>query len=227
MLTTIIRTVILYFSAVISVRLMGKRQIGELQPTELVVTILLSEIAAIPIQDNDIPLINSLIPLMLLVGFEIILSVINVNNVRFRKISDGNPFIIVRDGVPDQKKLKMLRLSVDDILSALRQKDVFDISDVQYAIMETNGSVSVLLKPEKRNLSPRDMKIETEDKGFLSPVIIDGRVLKNHLRECNKSLDDILNELNSQNYKQDDIVLMTVDKNGNYSYIFKDKKESE
>ena len=227
MLTTIIRTVILYFSAVISVRLMGKRQIGELQPTELVVTILLSEIAAIPIQDNDIPLINSLIPLMLLVGFEIILSVINVNNVRFRKISDGNPFIIVRDGVPDQKKLKMLRLSVDDILSALRQKDVFDISDVQYAIMETNGSVSVLLKPEKRNLSPGDMKIETEDKGFLSPVIIDGRVLKNHLHECNKSLDDILNELNSQNYKQDDILLMTVDKNGNYSYIFKDKKGSE
>lgn len=227
MLTTIIRTVILYFSAVISVRLMGKRQIGELQPTELVVTILLSEIAAIPIQDNDIPLINSLIPLMLLVGFEIILSVINVNNVRFRKISDGNPFIIVRDGVPDQKKLKMLRLSVDDILSALRQKDVFDISDVQYAIMETNGSVSVLLKPEKRNLSPGDMKIETEDKGFLSPVILDGRLLKNHLHECNKSFDDIMNELNNQNYRQDSILLMTVDKNGNYSYIFKDKKESE
>lgn len=222
MLTTIIRTLILYFSAVISVRLMGKRQIGELQPTELVVTILLSEIAAIPIQDNNIPLINSLIPLMLLVGFEIILSVINIKSVRFRKISDGNPFIIVRDGVPDRKIMEMLRLSVDDILSALRQKDVFDISDVQYAVMETNGSVSVLLKPEKRNITAADMKIKTKDTGFLSPVITEGRVLKNNLSQCNKSPDDIMNELKKHNYKQDDIFLMTVDKNGKYSYIFKD-----
>ena len=95
MLTTIIRTLILYLAAVFSVRLMGKRQIGELQPTELVVTILLSEIAAIPIQDNDIPLINSIVPVMLLVGFEILSSVIGIKSVRFRKINDGNPFIII------------------------------------------------------------------------------------------------------------------------------------
>lgn len=166
MLTTIIRTLILYLAAVFSVRLMGKRQIGELQPTELVVTILLSEIAAIPIQDNDIPLINSIVPVMLLVGFEILSSVIGIKSVRFRKINDGNPFIIIKDGVIDQKKLKALRLTVDDLLSALRQKDVFDISDVEYAVMETNGAVSILLKPEKRGVTAQDMNITIKDSGF-------------------------------------------------------------
>ena len=195
MLTTIIRTLILYLAAVFSVRLMGKRQIGELQPTELVVTILLSEIAAIPIQDNDIPLINSIVPVMLLVGFEILSSVIGIKSVRFRKINDGNPFIIIKDGVIDQKKLKALRLTVDDLLSALRQKDVFDISDVEYAVMETNGAVSLLLKPEKRGVTAQDMNMTIKDSGCLCPVIVDGRIIGKHLSSCGcsrKKLDSAL-----------------------------------
>ena len=222
MLTTIIRTVILYLAAVFSVRLMGKRQIGELQPTELVVTILLSEIAAIPIQDNDIPLINSLVPLMLLVGFEILSSVIGIKSVRFRKINDGNPFIIIKDGVIDQKKLKALRLTVDDLLSALRQKDVFDISDVEYAVMETNGSVSLLLKPEKRGVTAQDMNITVKDSGFLCPVIIDGRIIGKHLSNCGFSRKKLDSALKKAKLSQNEVLLMTVDKNGKTEIIKKE-----
>lgn len=222
MLTTIIRTVILYLAAVFSVRLMGKRQIGELQPTELVVTILLSEIAAIPIQDNDIPLINSIVPLMLLVGFEILSSVIGIKSVRFRKINDGNPFIIIKDGVIDQKKLKALRLTVDDLLSALRQKDVFDISDVEYAVMETNGSVSLLLKPEKRGVTAQDMNITVKDSGFLCPVIIDGRIIGKHLSNCGFSRKKLDSALKKAKLSQNEVLLMTVDKNGKAEIIKKE-----
>ncbi len=222
MLTTIIRTVILYLAAVFSVRLMGKRQIGELQPTELVVTILLSEIAAIPIQDNDIPLINSIVPLMLLVGFEILSSVIGIKSVRFRKINDGNPFIIIKDGVIDQKKLKALRLTVDDLLSALRQKDVFDISDVEYAVMETNGSVSLLLKPEKRGVTAQDMNITVKDSGFLCPVIIDGRIIGKHLSNCGFSRKKLDSALKKAKLSQNEVLLMTVDKNGKTEIIKKE-----
>lgn len=222
MLTTIIRTVILYLAAVFSVRLMGKRQIGELQPAELVVTILLSEIAAIPIQDNDIPLINSIVPLMLLVGFEILSSVIGIKSVRFRKINDGNPFIIIKDGVIDQKKLKALRLTVDDLLSALRQKDVFDISDVEYAVMETNGSVSLLLKPEKRGVTAQDMNITVKDSGFLCPVIIDGRIIGKHLSNCGFSRKKLDSALKKAKLSQNEVLLMTVDKNGKTEIIKKE-----
>lgn len=222
MLTTIIRTVILYLAAVFSVRLMGKRQIGELQPTELVVTILLSEIAAIPIQDNDIPLINSIVPLMLLVGFEILSSVIGIKSVRFRKINDGNPFIIIKDGVIDQKKLNALRLTVDDLLSALRQKDVFDISDVEYAVMETNGSVSLLLKPEKRGVTAQDMNITVKDSGFLCPVIIDGRIIGKHLSNCGFSRKKLDSALKKAKLSQNEVLLMTVDKNGKTEIIKKE-----
>lgn len=224
MLTTIIRTVILYLAVCISVRLMGKRQIGELQPTELVITILISEIAAIPIQDNDIPLINSLIPLMLLVGFEILSSVIGIKSVRFRKMNDGNPFIIIKDGVIDQKKLKELRLTVDDLLSALRQKDVFDVSDVEYAVMETNGAVSLLLKPEKRGVTAKDLNINVKDNGFLCPVITDGRILGKHLSSSGFSRKKLDLALKNAKLSQDEVFLMTVDKNGKAQIIKKGGK---
>lgn len=224
MLTTIIRTTVLYLAVVVSVRLMGKRQIGELQPTELVITILLSEIAAIPIQNNTIPLINSLVPLMLLVGFEILSSVIGVKSVRFRKITDGNPFIIIKDGVIDQKKLKQLRLSTDDVLSALRQKEVFDLSEVEYAVMETNGAVSVLLKAQSRTATVKDLDLTPKaDNGFLYPVITDGKIMGSHLAAANYSKKKLSAELKKYKLTESEILLMTVDKNGKASIIKKEK----
>ncbi len=227
MLTTIIRTTVLYLAVVISVRLMGKRQIGELQPTELVITILLSEIAAIPIQNNTIPLINSLVPLMLLVGFEILSSVIGIKSVRFRKVTDGNPFIIIKDGVIDQKKLKQLRLSTDDVLSALRQKEVFDLSEVEFAVMETNGAVSVLLKAQSRTVTVKDLDLTSKtDSGFLYPVIIDGKIMGSHLTDANYSKKKLSAELKKNKLTESEVLLMTVDKNGKASIIKKEKTRS-
>ena len=130
MLITLFRSIILYVLIIAAVRIMGKRQIGELQPTELVITIMISEIAAIPMQDNGLPLFNSIIPILVLVAFEIILSVINMKSMRFRRVMEGNSIIVIRDGKVDQAALKKLRITTDDLTESLRQKDVFDISEV-------------------------------------------------------------------------------------------------
>ena len=153
MLVTLLRTIILYILVLITIRVLGKRQVGELQPADLVLTILLSEILVIPMQDPEIPLVHTFIPVLLLIGFEIVISVISLKSLRFRTLLQGNSLIVIRNGVVDQKQLQRLRFTVDDLLEALRKKDVFDITTVQYAIVETDGTLSVLLKPEKDRTS--------------------------------------------------------------------------
>lgn len=148
MTTALIRSIILYILVIFSVRLMGKRQLGELQPSEFVITILVSNIATLPLEDSDIPLIMGITPILALVCFEVLMSWITLHFPAVRKIVSGRPKIVVRNGKPDDHALRELRLSMDDLNAALRSKDVFDIADVQYAIVETNGSISVL-KEEK------------------------------------------------------------------------------
>ena len=125
-----IRAIIIYVVIIIAVRLMGKRQVGELKPHELVITILISAIAVIPLEENSMPLANCLVPILLFVSLEIIMSVISMKSLWFRNLLQGRPIFIIRQGKLDQKKLKQLRLTMDDVVDALRQKDVFDISQV-------------------------------------------------------------------------------------------------
>lgn len=224
MLVTLIRTLILYIFMIAIMRIMGKRQIGELQPTELVITLLLSEIIAIPMQDNDIPLVSTFIPALVLVGFEIITSLISLKSVRFRTLIQGHSIIIIDDGKLNYEKIKELRFSIDDILEALRQKDVFDISQVQYAIVETNGNISVMLKPENEPVTMKDLNLTCEDNGLPCIVILDGEVIKADFRTCHmtdKKLEKIL-----KNDKIDikNTLLMTVDKSGNKVVLKKEKK---
>jgi uncharacterized membrane protein YcaP (DUF421 family) len=222
MLTTIIRVVILYLFVSAAIRIMGKRNIGELQPTELVITLLLSEFASIPIEDNSVPLINSLIPVMILISLEIINSVISMKSTKFRNISDGNALLIIKDGKLDQKQLKKLRFSVDDVLSALRQKDVFDINEVAYAIIETNGTLSVLLKPQFQNATKQDVKVKTKNDGYTCPVIIDGVVLKKNLEVLEINKEDIEKILEKKKVHKQEIFLMNIDKNKNAEIILKE-----
>ncbi len=222
MLTTIIRVVILYFFVTIAIRIMGKRNIGELQPTELVITLLLSEFAAIPIEDNSIPLINSIIPVMILISLEILNSVISMKSTTFRNLSDGNALLIIKDGKLDQKQLKKLRLTVDDVLSALRQKDVFDINEVSFAVIETNGTLSVLLKPEFQNATKKDVNIKTKSDGFTCPVIIDGVVIKKNLEYCDISKETIEKILEKKNVHKKQVFLMNIDKSKNAEIILKE-----
>ena len=222
MLTTIIRVVILYLFVSASIRIMGKRNIGELQPTELVITLLLSEFASIPIEDNSVPLINSLIPVMVLISLEIINSVISMKSTKFRSISDGNALLIIKDGKLDQKQLKKLRFTVDDVLSALRQKDVFDINEVAYAIIETNGTLSVLLKPQFQNATKQDVKVKTKNDGYTCPVIIDGVVLKKNLDVLEINKEDLERILEKKKVHKKQIFLMNIDKNKNAEIILKE-----
>ena len=158
MLITIIRLVVLYCMINLALRLMGKRQVGELKPTELVVTILLSELAVMPIQDNSLPMTTAIIAAAVLVSLEIISSVIATFSTRFRKVTQGSPVVIIERGKLDQAELTNLRIAYDDLMEALRQKDVFDVTQVQTAIMETNGQISVELKPEHQPLTKEDQQ---------------------------------------------------------------------
>lgn len=223
MLVTLARALILYVLIIICMRIMGKRQLGELQPTELVITILLSEIAAIPMQDNALPLGNSIVAVLLLVALEIINSVFVLKSSRFRSFLQGNSLVVIRDGVIDQKQLKRLRFTVDDLLDRLRQKDVFDVSDVRYAIVETNGQLSVMLKPEKETITAEMADIPNKTKGLLCMVINDGKFLRRSFKECNMNEEKLYSVLKSENIEMDEVLFMVADKEGNYTIVKKDE----
>lgn len=222
MFVTIIRTVILYFIVICVVRLMGKRQIGELQPTELVITLLLSEIIAMPMEDNDIPLISTVVPVMLLVTLEIITSAVSMKSLKFRFLVQGHPIIIIRDGELQQKEMKKLRLTIDDILEALRQKDIFDISLVAYAIIETNGRMSVMLKPDFETVTNKNAGIASEDSGIPCVVITDGQIERSAFEDCNMTDEKLKSIIKRQNIDVGNTLLMTVDKSGKTVVIGRD-----
>ena len=221
MLTTIIRTFIIYCAVTLCIRLMGKRQLGQLQPGELVITILISEIAAMPIGDNNIPILNSLIPLFLLVSFEIINSLIDRKFVSFRQLTEGKPITIIRNGELLQKELKALRFTISDVLLGLRQKDVFDISEVEYAIVETNGTLSVLLKPEYRPVTAEVIGKKEKDKGVSCAVVVDGKIIESSFKDCGITKKEVESKIRKEADDIKSILLMTVDKNKSFNIIFK------
>lgn len=223
MLVTLIRAAVLYVLIIFCMRIMGKRQLGELQPTELVITILLSEIAAVPMQDNALPLGNSIVAVLLLVALEIINSVIVLKSSRCRSLLQGNSLVVIRDGVVDQKQLKRLRFTMDDLFDQLRQKDIFDISDVRYAIVETNGQLSVMLKPEKETVTAEMADIQNETKGLLCMVVNDGKFLKRAFKECDMNEEKIFGILERERTPIDEVLFMVADKEGNYTIVKKDE----
>lgn len=219
MLVTLVRALILYVLIIICMRIMGKRQLGELQPTELVITILLSEIAAIPMQDNALPLGNSIVAVLLLVGLEIFNSIIVLKSSRCRSVLQGNSLVVIRDGVIDQKQLKRLRFTMDDLFDQLRQKDIFDINDVRYAIVETNGQLSVMLKPEKETVTAEMAELQNKTKGLLCMVINDGKFLKRSFTECNMDEQRLFRILEKEGVCLNEVLFMVADKEGNYTIV--------
>jgi len=206
---------------------MGKRQIGEMQPTELVITILLSEIAALPILDNSQPIINSIVAVLLLVSFEIINSILSLKIGKYRTLLQGHSLIVIRNGVIDQKQIMRLRLTVDDLLESLREQGVFDINDVEYAILETNGKISVLLKPEKRPATPEALNIKVDDKGMPFVVAYDGKIIDDNFEECNLTMEKFNSIVNNQRVRVKEILLMMVDKSGEATIIKKENTKTK
>lgn len=222
MTVTFIRALIIYFFVITAVRLMGKRQVGELKPHELVITILLSAIAVIPLEENSMPLANCLVPIMLFISLEILVAALSMKSLKFRNLIQGRPIFIIRKGKLDQKKLRELRFTVDDIVDALRQKDIFDLSEVEDAIIETNGSISVLPKAENKPLTPADVSISVEEKGMPIVVVMDGKPVNEYFNECKIKDSEIELILQTQNKDVKKIMLLTIDDNGNTYVIDKE-----
>ncbi len=183
MLTLPIRAAILYILVVLIIRIMGKHQIGQLQPYELVITILISELAAVPMQDTEIPLINGIIPILTLLIIQITLSLISLKSTTARRIICGGPTILIENGKIQQAELTKLRYSISDLLEQLRLKNIPNISDVEYAILETSGKLSVIPKSQKRPVNPEDLEIKTQYEGLPLTLIIDGVLQHKQLRE--------------------------------------------
>ncbi len=204
---------------------MGKRQVGELKPHELVITILLSAIAVIPLEENSMPLANCLVPILLFISLEIIMSVVSMKSLWFRNLLQGRPIFIIRKGKLDQKKLSEMRFTIDDVVDALRQKDIFDLSEVEDAVIETNGSISVLQKAQYKPLTADDVGISVKEKGMPITVVMDGKPVNEYFNECKIKDSEIELILKTENRKAEKIMLLTIDDAGNTFLIEKEPKK--
>ena len=223
MIITITRTIILYIFVTLGIRLMGKRQIGEMQPNELVVTLLISEIAAIPLQDTSQPILNGVVAIFMLVILEILISVISMKSLFMRKIMNGKSAVIIKNGVIDQQMMKSVRMTVLDLVELLRGQDVFDISTVAFAVLEVNGNLSVLLKSSEQPATAADLNVK-KDKALLPlPVISDGKIIKESLEAIGTDEGAVRKMLKGDNVS--DIFLMTMDRDGNHSIIKQRKNQ--
>lgn len=206
--------IIVYISVIVAMRFMGKRQIGELQPGELAVTFLLSEVASMPLQTDSVPLLSGLSLVFLLVLLEITSSYFSMKSRLYRRLIQGNSVLIIKDGKVLKRNMKMIRYSNDDLMESLRLKDVFDISQVQYAYIETNGSISVQLMKKHQPLSADTMNKKVEEEFLPCLVISDGKVIKRELELCLMNEEKLDKILKKENLCVEDIFLMTADKNG-------------
>ncbi len=222
MTVNLIRAFIIYIFVIIAVRLMGKRQVGELKPHELVITILLSAIAVIPLEENSMPLANCLVPILLFISMEIIMSVISMKSLKFRNLLQGRPIFIIRNGKLDQRKLKEMRFTIDDIIDALRQKDIFNINEVEDAVIETNGSISVLQKAQYKPLTANDINLSVEENGMPVTIVMDGKPVSEYFNEYKIKDSEIELILHTVNRDVKKIMLLTIDDNGNTYLIDKE-----
>lgn len=214
MAVVLIRACILYIVITFSLRLMGKRQLGELQPSELVVTILISNIAAIPVEDSSVPMIMGIVPILTLVCLDVIVSQIMLKSAKFRKLMIGSPRIIVSEGVILQKEMRKLRYTVDDLVEAMREQQIFDITQVHYAIVETTGKINFLLKKDFQPAEKQDVSAGGSTDNPPAVIIRDGVEDKEQLGILGLGQGWLSKQLREHNVSVGEVFLMTADKNG-------------
>ncbi len=214
--TAFARTILLYGFLIVGIRAMGKRQIGELEPVELVLMLLVSDLAAVPMQDFGIPLLNGALPIVTLLSLSMLLSFFSMRSVRFHRLICGNPTTLIQDGVIRQDAMRRNRFTLDELIDELRAQGVTDLKTVKYAVLETNGQLSVLLFPDEAPATPRQLGRPVKDDVFLPVVLVnDGRVMKNALRD--RALNEAwLNKtLRAHGFRSArEVLLLTVDDAG-------------
>lgn len=218
-----IRTVILYFSILIAMRIMGKRQLGEMEISEFIVAALIADLAATPLQDIGIPLLNGIIPIITLFSLEILIAGLTLKNAKLRKLAYGNPEIIIKNGKIDEEKMHENRFTLDELMQELRVHGLSDTTKIQYAVLETNGQLNIILMPSEQTVSAAQMCINTKPIGYSHIIINDGRVLDNNLALLGRDRAWLNAELKRQNIaSSNDVYFLTLSETGD---VFCQKKE--
>lgn len=211
MIISYVRTILLYLVLILVIRLMGKRQIGQMEPAEFVVTMLVANLAAIPMQDGGIPLFSGLIPILTVLGVELILSVLSLRSVVIRRLLCGKPVILIENGRILQENLRKTRVTLDELTGHLRSKDVLDLRSVQYAILETDGSLSVFPYPGDRPASAKEAGISAQKQYLPITIISDGKLLRKNLKLAGKKEDWVQKVLGRYSANVANTWLLTVD----------------
>ena len=224
MILSYMRTIILYTALILAMRLLGKRQIGQMEPSEFVVAMLVADLASIPMQNNAIPLVNGLVPILTVMGLELILSQLSLKSIRLRKLLCGKPVILIDNGKIIQENLRRTQVTLDELSGHLREKDVLDIQTVQYAILETNGNLSVFPYPSEQPATARDAGVKAAKQYLPITLISDGRLLADNLKKAKKDGAWLHKVLRERNATLDGTWLLTVDDGEHVYYIPKEER---
>ena len=222
MLLSYIRTIILYLVLIAVIRLMGKRQIGQMEPSEFVVTMLVANLASIPMQDGGIPLFSGLVPILTVLGMELLLAAAAMGSVWVRKVLCGKPVILIENGKINQSALRATRVTLDELTGHLREKDVLDLKSVQYAILETNGNLSVFPYPKEQPASARDAGIQVRQQFLPITIISDGELIKENLTIAGKDMHWVKRVLEQEHADLESTWLLTVDKQNHITFFRKE-----
>ena len=222
MLATFFRSIIIYIIVLIVMRLMGKREIGQMQPFELAISIMIADLASIPMTDIGIPISNGIIPIMGLLVMHLVISVLNIKSGTLRGLICGKPTILIYRGKIDEEKLRAERLTLNELEEKLRSNNVMNLGDVEYAILETSGDISVIQKPNKRTTTPEDFDIMPEYEGISYDLVIDGKVMQDNLNKLDKSYEWLKKQTEKFQMMPEEALIVTVNGKGD---IFCQKKQ--
>ena len=216
MLITFFRSVILYVLVLIVMRIMGKREIGQLQPFELAISIMIADLASIPMTEVGVPLSNGVIPILGLLVMHLLISLINLRSTKAREILCGKPRLLIARGKIDEKALRKERFTINELEERIRSKDVYNLGDVEYAILETSGEVTVIQKPEKRTTTPEDFNIQVDYEGIPYDLIVDGRIMYKNLQKLGKNYTWLEKEVKKFGFKPEEALIATIDGKGQF-----------
>lgn len=222
MILSYVRTILLYLTMIVVIRIMGKRQIGQMEPSEFVVTMMVANLATIPMEDDGIALFAGFVPICVILGAELVLSFLNLKSSKIRKLLCGKPVILIDNGTILQQNLRKTRISLDELTGHLREKDVLDIRSVQYAILETNGNLSVFPFPAEEPPSAREAGIHPKDRFLPVTVISDGKLLRQNLQYAAKDEHWVHKILGEYRASIAGTWLLTVDKADNVLWLGKE-----
>jgi uncharacterized membrane protein YcaP (DUF421 family) len=214
MLITFLRAIILYIIVLVVMRLMGKREIGQLQPFELAISIMIADLASIPMTETGIPITNGIIPILGLLVMHLTISLLNLKSIRFRQIICGKPSILIYRGKINEQALKRERFTINELEERLRGNNVYNIGDVEYAVLETSGQVTTILKPNKRTTTPEDFNIMPDYEGIPYDLVIDGIVMNDNLKAIGKDYNWLKKEVGKFKIKPEEALVVTFDGKG-------------